>query len=57
MRINNKIANNKTVIQYKRGIMKMKVLVTLPNGHTTYCVECYPKAIGRDCLEKVHILI
>lgn len=37
--------------------MKMKVLVTLPNGHTTYCVECYPKAIGRDCLEKVLILI
>lgn len=32
----------------------MKVLVTLPNGRTTYCVECYQKAaIGREVLEKV----
>lgn len=31
----------------------MKVLVTLPNGRTTYCVECYPKSIGGECLEKV----
>lgn len=35
----------------------MKVLVTLPNGRTTYCVDVrsnnHPKTIGRECLEKV----
>lgn len=33
-----------------------KVLITLPNARTTYCVEVSSKsAIGRECLEKVPI--